>query len=211
MSRRYESIDDIRLSRRDRTLVERAAYAAAHLKLCSDRLGGALARVEEAAHGHPKAAATDTVRSIGSVLDEYGIPMPSVADPVGEAGIREDRAAEARRQIDGLVNRLWADVGALEAALVHWTGRAPTSIERREAERDNTPICESCARIDGRVAGQPFVNEVRVTVVVANGKGEERRWKVCRWCQDFVRDFGRVPSKNELADYRDGKRRKTIA
>jgi hypothetical protein len=196
--------------RKDRTIITNTGHAAGLLTAITAQLPDALARIHHAYNGHPGATRTDTTRTQGhtTTLDEHGTPMPAISDPTGENAIRPDPAHAAHVRIEQLARRIYTDTLALQDELVPWQGRAPLSLELRETESVNTPGCESCAKIDGHHEGTPWWNQPRTTIRLGL-LGKPIR--VCAWCETQYRKDGRLPTKQELEDHRDGKRRKRPA
>lgn len=141
----------------------------------------------------------------GSVLDDDGIPMPSIADPTGEAALRPDKARDAETAI---TKHLTAAKRALDQALAEaqrWTLRDATTWDAAHAT-DGDDGCESCARVRGPRTHR-WWNPVYRTTTMAGGS----RVGLCYWCYEWVRRHGALPPKDILEAHRDGKRIKQTA
>lgn len=162
-----------------------------------------LQRMRDGQQGHPAAARYDgdpsapQVQVMGQGDDGW---RPMISDPTGEAAIRRDRAAQARRELDKAVTRLHQAIEREAfkiAGILNGYGppRAASIADRAALQRANIkpdPGCTSCARLE-------------------SSKGV-KRWEPvfrndrCRWCSDWVRTVGRLPTKKELQAHHDGKR-----
>jgi hypothetical protein len=139
-----------------------------------------------------------------SVLDDQGIPMPNVADPTGEAAMRQDRARDDERTIHRDIE---AAKRALHRALINarrYRLRTANPHEQDDAS-DGDDGCQSCARITGP-SGLPWWNPIHRYTVLANGV----RVAVCDWCYNQprvgVRHTGELPPKDAVESHRDGRR-----
>lgn len=141
----------------------------------------------------------------GSVLDEEGIPMPSVSDPTGEAALRPDKARDAETLIVKQLNHAKRALDQAIAEATRWTLRDATTFDADQSSAGEDG-CESCARIRGPRTHK-WWNPVYRTTLLANGA----RLGLCRWCFDWSRRTGELPPKDTLEAHRDGKRIKQTA
>ncbi len=156
----------------------------------------------------------------GPTLDELGHPMPRISDPTGEAAIRPDIAsadraviAEATRELVKAV-RAFADdptphtahtvetvAGLLLSFAERWAPRHAHDGDR--ARGDDVPLCESCARLTdhrNRPLAEPAErNKGRYQRRTITGTP---RW-LCAPCGNFAKANERMPTKDELARFRD--------
>lgn len=162
--------------------------------------------MRDAMAGQPGAQSFEQSRTTGhtTVVDELGIPMPSISDPTGEAAILRatgrDRAAFEHSEFSRRLIRIMRDVEWLYQCETRWHVRSATEKERRETASRNEPGCESCATIDV-VPGVKRWEPIRCTIMVG-----ERKVAVCRWCQDVYARKDRLPTRDELLAHHAGKR-----
>lgn len=149
-----------------------------------------LSRMKESYNGWP--ASTGYDRGSARVTDDQGDPLPLHSDPTGETAIREDRARDDRLSIDRDVNALERSVRHLLDTASRHILRDANLIERQATTGKDDPGCSSCARIPGPRTKQWW--------------NPRFRGDLCRWCLDYQRAMGRLPTTQELIDYRDGKR-----
>ena len=177
-----------------------------------------LADMTDALNAHPQSAALDRVGGRGKVTFceihgrercpcGAGTPFANLADPAGDAGVAAamgfDRAAAARREVKRLVESTAANAEALVRLAAEWTPRPPTDRERAEtlaALNDRDISCWSCARTKD-ATGRNRWEPARCAVEVADGVRRE----LCRWCQDWFRVAGRLPTLAELDLHHAGK------
>jgi hypothetical protein len=95
-----------------------------------------------------------------SVLDDEGVPMPPLADPVGEQAVAGTAPHGDLRQ---LVANLRGATNLLQSSLGIVHRHTPPATARPE---DTDPGCRSCARLGTWVPRQ--------------------RGDLCRWCDDFA-------------------------
>ena len=116
------------------------------------------------------------------------------ADLVGDAAIRPDRARSDRDSLERALVSIGRQAEDVVNLLARYTPRLASDRERAEtvAANERTDGCASCARLE-----------------VAKGV---RRWEpaargeLCRWCNDWRRQTGAVPSKDELEAHHRGVR-----
>lgn len=141
-----------------------------------------------------------------TVLDDQGVPMPRLSDPTGEWGTEPDQARDDQRSIDHRLHSLERETMRLVDDFTRHALRPPNVIE--QCKGDDEPGCESCARLPG-ARGGPRWEPVRQTAKVAEGKLVVT-YKLCRWCADFVRSEGVLPTKGQLDAHHTGRKvRKT--
>ena len=123
-----------------------------------------------------------------------GVPVARIKDPTGEAAMAPDRAAAHRREVERLISTLHRDASRLEQLVGLYSARPASEAERRAtlADNDREAGCRSCVRTE-----------------VAKGV---TRWEpvfrddLCRWCYDWRRGTGVVPSVDELRRHHRGER-----
>lgn len=185
-------------------------------------LPGILAAIHaDASTPHVRAQSYDGVRVSGtrSAVIDFGdgdelVIFPT--DPTGEAVVTAvETEEEALRDLLTLVRAVQGPVASLLARAQRWqlieheltTSREVLRGERAEQAREvarvdraNEPCCRSCAREDRR---EPVVKR---RVVDGDTVG------LCRWCYDFTRSTGRLPTREELAEHHaGGKVRRRVA
>lgn len=154
-----------------------------------------LARMKESYNGWPRSTGFDG-NGGRSATDNEGELLPGHADPTGDAASRIDHAhldhlslgkdaAHIRRTIDHLL--VTAGKYRLRTA----------NVIEQDSTKNPDPGCTSCHRIPGPRT-RHWWNPIA-------------RGDLCRFCNDFQRTTGRLPTIQELTDYRDGKRVRRIA
>lgn len=186
-------------------------------------------RIHTAMAGHPTAARWDTTRTAGTPWcwthqrdlalchrDGHNCLADDIVgtnDPAGDLAARQtaDRAADDLHHLDRLTRRLHDDAHALADILERWPAPRPATAHERTLAADNTPGCESCARVK-RSDGQPMWGEP-----IRNGSGNPWRTDlhgtlpkpmlICQACRSHVIGYGQLPPKRELANLAAGKKR----
>lgn len=181
----------------------------------------ALDRMHDARAGYPKAASYDSdggspelwcftherpvtrCHDNGALCD--GEPPIDRSDPAGNAGVQAamfgDQAAQAIREVDDLLRRLEIAAKGLEFVVARYTPRQAFSAELRQVERENDPGCTSCARGAGPNGGPIWSPSIGHTDV----KGTlPHPMALCRWCRDFVRSKGKLPTPQQVTDHERG-------
>jgi hypothetical protein len=177
-----------------------------------------LADMTEAMNGHPKSGALDRVGSPAKTTFceihsrercpcGQGTPFANLSDPAGDAAVARamggDRAATARRELEQRVESIARQAEEIVRTLAAWTPRAPTDSERAETLsvlNDRDVSCWSCARVKDS-AGRPRWEPARCAIEVTPGVRRE----LCRWCQDWFRQTGQLPTMDELRQHHYGK------
>ena len=188
--------------------------ARLYLDEIDDGIGLARRRMTDALPG-ARTSAWDS-SGHGTILDDEGVPMPSVSDPTGEAAIRPDPAtsdryrlvgalAEARHHARHLAGRTAPDeLVAAHRTLDHIRNAAvivgryartvPTVIDRDATT--TPPGCVSCAR-DG-----DHWSPIERTVTLLDGS----RVPMCDWCRKRSAHTGTMPTRAEVAAHHQGRR-----
>lgn len=153
-----------------------------------------LARNRESWNGWPSSSGFD--RSPRRATDTDGELVPNYSNPTAEAGERTDRAHADRLLMErGVRSSLNLLRTAADAAGRH-TLRSPNIIERQSTKEPEAG-CTSCARLTGRHGGarwEPIY-----------------RGDTCRFCWEYKRATGNLPSKEDLQAHHDGKKIKRPA
>lgn len=193
--------------------------AAARLEGCAQIAPGALDRMADAL-GWPVGSRPLDSDGGGPTLDENGHPMPTISDPTGEAAIRPDlvthdrtvlvaTVAELVRAVDTFTadptrhtaHLVLAAADLLLSSLERWAPRHAHDGDRTRG--DDVPLCESCARLTdhrGRALAEPAErNKGRYQRRTVAGTP---RW-LCAPCGNFAKANERMPTKDELARFRD--------
>lgn len=148
-----------------------------------------LSRIKDSYNGWPPSSGFD--RTAPRSTDRDGEPLPGHADPTGEAGTRVDRAAQDRIGLEKDIVGVARLVRHIEDRATRYTVREANIIEQQATAAEDEG-CSSCRRIPGPRTTHWWNPTVR---------GE-----LCRWCDDYKRATGRLPTKDELGDHRDGKK-----
>ena len=158
-----------------------------------------VAAIEETKLGHPRAGSSASEGSgHTSVTDDRGDPMPSVSDPVGEAGIRTCPGRAELASLDRHLQAIYAGARAVEAIRSRYLDVVVPS-EGLEGEEG----CEIVARVR-RYDGQPHWEEVyRESTVSGNLR---REYRLGRWAYEFVRRSGRIPTLGEISAHVEGRK-----
>jgi hypothetical protein len=169
-----------------------------------------LADMTEAQNGWPASAGWDTTRRggahwcwdherdvfechrLGASCD--GEVVASPGDRTGEAALRKDRAAAHRREVERLIAAVLRDGRRLEQLVGLYSPRPASEAERRAtlADNDREAGCRSCVRVEvskGIARWEPVFRD-----------------DLCRWCYDWRRETGAVPSPAELDRHHRGER-----
>ena len=162
----------------------------------------------------------------GTVLDENGVPMPTIADPTGEQAIRANHDLEAARTAFALhAHRCEHLALALRfrtrpdltetANQLQWSARqlwicaseAPRALtDAQRAALPGPPGCESCARVTDSI-GRP--THAPVEPRGADDPRPVRRnvgghlYHLCRWCAAYGRENGELPTRDLVARHHD--------
>ena len=180
--------------------------AAAYADETAERLARALARMVDALPG-PITTSWDTSGGGGPILDEKGVPMPTISDPTGETAVRSDPVVSDRMRLMGAVACARMDATAIVVGAGDPVVRARSCLARiRDAwviatryardtpttvDRDATtpaPGCESCARDGGHWS--PVARNVKLL--------DGGRMPMCDWCRDRYGRWGSLPTLAEL-------------
>lgn len=205
---------------RERTrLAEDLAELATRLAVAITTRDGhghtAVDRIKDGLAGQPGAQRLQSDRTTGftTVLDDDGMPIPAVSDPTGETVVnyltsrtKGDPAGQDLARLDKAIRSAHDLIAKAVDILATYTPRPANAHDRRQLEKTNTkpdPVCESCIRTEsakGVTRGMP----VHRTGTV-NGNLDQPT-ALCRWCYDYVRTTGKLPTEAVLADYYAGKR-----
>lgn len=198
MSRESQTIKDL----------DRAVEDATRLVLALPN-AFAVARAESSTF-HLSAQAYDGPRVSGfsTKLDDDGHPVPVRPDPVGahvaDGVSRYDERAQQIITASRSVCTAVAHLERLVSPLLSDHHRATTpraqleeeakaaALDEARLERENDHHCRSCLRIEVR------------TPVAKRRAVEGDVWGLCRWCYDFHRDVGNLPSREELTEHHAG-------
>lgn len=161
---------------------------------------------------HLKAQSFDGVRVSGftTELDDDGHPIPVRSDPVGRAvadGLDaqdivllkiESRVREVAKAVEALVSEMepHQSAGHRMTAPRSQLAReaAEAALEQARVDRENEPCCRSCARLD---RSEPITYRRAIDGDVMG---------LCRWCYDYHRSEGGLPTRDELVDHHAGRR-----
>lgn len=158
-----------------------------------------LSLMKEAQTGQPGARSYDSpmVGGHSTVLDEFGVPMPAISDPTGEAGIGADEARVDEADTLSDVRQLKTIGDRMVWRFARYQARAATEKQRRETEKANDPGCELCARM-GQFSPP--------RVLSSDAKGNlDRPHRLCTWHYEFVLATGRKPTDDEERAHIAGK------
>lgn len=150
-----------------------------------------LDRMKESYNGWPRSSGFDGSGS-RSATDAEGQPLPGHADPTGDAAGRIDHAHLDHQSLGKDATNLRRTVDHFRITTDRYKLRDPNVIDQQATSKTEDDGCSSCRRIRGPRTAHWWNPVFRGTL--------------CRWCLDFQRMTGRLPTPQELADYRDGKR-----
>lgn len=156
------------------------AEAIELLDRCEPVLGDRLQDITGAMNGYPAGG------------EGGGGQSPS--DRTGNAAIRPDRARTDRNRLESILESIASQSSELVYLLARYTPRPASDKERAQTLADNerSDSCASCRRLE-----------------VAKGVA---RWEpvfrgdLCRWCYDWRRETGDVPSVPTLQAHHRGVR-----
>lgn len=198
------------MSRQSR-MVDTLTQATELLTRADNALAGVLAVIAaEHTAVHLQAQSFDGVRVSGftTEVDDDGHPIPVRSDPVGRAVadgldsqdsallVIETRVREVARAVEALVVALQPHqatghrMTAPRSELAREAAEA--ALEQARVDRENAPCCRSCSRIDVE------------SVVHKRREVEGDVMGLCRWCYDFVRSTGALPTREQLSDHHAG-------
>lgn len=155
-----------------------------------------LQRMRESYNGWPSSSGFDA-RTSPSATDADGELKPGHADPTGDAGIRQDRARDDRTSMDPDARGIHRFVHSLKDKIDRHTLRSANVIERDTTSKKADAGCTSCSRLKGHHGGprwEPIY-----------------RGDTCRFCYEYRRATGNLPSKDDLQAHHDGKKIKRPA
>lgn len=127
------------------------------------------------------------------------------SDPTGEAATKRDRAADDREYVAEVAARIYRDCRTLEGILNRYASRSATPTERQETlsvmeRRERAEDCWSCARTTD-ASGNPRFSAGERRVVI---DGDKRT--LCRWCLDWLRAKGQLPTLKQVDEHGRGLR-----
>lgn len=182
-----------------------------------DRIGTVLvqrlAAMSDAMNGWPRSAwaGEGGGRANVSFCEEHeqercgcggGTTYAANSDRTGETALLKDRAANHRRELERALSSIQRQARAAFDIVQQYGSRPPTPAERAETlvkMNDRDISCWSCARTKN-AQGMPRWEPARCAVEV-----DGHRRELCRWCQDWVRETGRLPLPAELERHHSGK------
>lgn len=132
-----------------------------------------------------------------------GVPVVVSGDPTGEAAVGFDPVESDRAELDHAVREIRRLAEIVVGTMARYTPRQATDKERRETLRANEreQTCESCARAEVS-RGVHRAEPARCRVVLPDGTAGE----LCRWCADFLRSQGALPSRSQLDAHHRGQK-----
>lgn len=127
-----------------------------------------------------------------------GIPVPTRSDPTGAAATAHDPELDhARALVEDYalqLELLEATVRRFRAAFLRLSG---TRVDSRGLEVENAPLCTSCYRNNGH-------RTPATTRTDAGGQLAEKL-QLCRWCADFAREHGTLPTLDQVRAHHQGR------
>lgn len=141
-----------------------------------------------------------------------GRSYESPARPAGSTGIApglsHDAALRDETDLDAGLEIIAKTLARLWAVITNYPpAHLATAAERRSLGLGDGPWCSSCARVEGPDGGprrEPTRGDLANPTDV-EGRLAEPAW-LCRWCYGAVRDWGRVPTLDEVARHARGSR-----
>lgn len=149
-----------------------------------------LDRMKESYNGWPRSSGFDG-NGGRSATDSEGELLPGHADPTGDAASRIDHAHLDHQSLAKDTAHLRRTLDHLLVTAGKYRLRTANVIEQDSTKNPDLG-CSSCHRIPGPRTTHWWNPIFRGTL--------------CRWCLDHQRITGRLPTTQELADYRDGRR-----
>lgn len=139
----------------------------------------------------------------GHQLTCEGVPLPKVVDPVGDDAVATRVYADAR-EATRRSKRMEADAAWFIGMCNRYQDADPTPAVVKELADKNTPKCERHLRFgyerDARSQSGSRVKRKDGTFVFTEAH------KLCEFCEDFARDFGRLATQHEIEANVGGKR-----
>lgn len=201
------------MSRSKKELLRVHAEAAADLDRIGDVLEPRINAMKDAMNGWPKSTRldADSGPSTTTFCEQHekercpcgaGTTYASRSDRTGETAMLPDQAADHLRRLDSVLSSVQRLTREAVYLLDQYAVRPATETERRQTLSDNERdvSCWSCARIEV-AKGVPRWEPAWRPVDLA---GERRQ--VCRWCFDWLRKVGELPTVHELSTHHRGVR-----
>lgn len=165
-----------------------------------------LLAMRDAMGGQPGAQRFDSTPTTGhtTVVDDEGTPMPAISDPTGEAAVRratgKDRAAADHREVSKLIRDGLRISGRITDIFARYGTRPAGHVELKATEQGNARPdgCEHCAT-------QGRWSPLHVERTTAKGN-LPTPMRLCRWCYDWTRTHGVLPTDKELRAHHEGRK-----
>ena len=124
-------------------------------------------------------------------------PKNSVSDPVGNMAGQPDPASDALKRINAALRQLVTNAEILYAEVAAAQPRHPNSKDIAATKYANDPLCEWCTRWSNG-NGDLVLSRTDLGGALSEVTG------LCRWCADFGRAQGRLPSESECTRHHRG-------
>lgn len=154
-----------------------------------------LQRNRESFNGWPRSSGFD--RSPRRATDEDGEPLPDYSDSTADGAGQVDHAHQSRMAMEGGISASHQWTRAVMSEAERFMLRKPNVVQQQETDKKAEAGCTSCARLKGRHGGPRWEPVYRTLL--------------CRWCWEWRRATGSMPSKEDLQAHHDGKKIKRPA
>lgn len=165
-------------------------------------------RIADALIGHPKSPNLDPGTSGRAPIEDLSDELRGglgYSDPTGtfamQAATFGDRARDDQRANDKDMLSVLRLLRGIKERSEKYQPRDANVVERELTEANRPPGCESCERLPGAHGGKRYE-----AVSVEKAKVGDRTMRLCRWCADFLRSTGDVPTRAQVDAHHTGKR-----
>jgi len=161
-------------------------HAIETIDLARTLLPQALDRARDARRGYPRSSLGGGGRSAGAH-----------SDTTAAAATEPDPGGDAIRELDAIARRIEAVAREMHAWVTRWAPRPPSTRALRETEAANVVECASC-RAHGFHAPMSVHSDASGTLA--------HPMALCRWCADFARSQGVLPTQAQAIRHHKGLR-----
>lgn len=178
----------------------KVTVAAEDLAAAAPLIDTARARIRDQRRGMPGSGLGSTGPSSG----DHSSPVEAALGltGTGPAVLNGDPAEHRLAELDRLIKAVAADARRILQIVQGNTPHAPSDRDRAAVRQDNDPLCEHCTR--HRPTGK--VEPVHRTGDV-NGVLAPLSMGLCLWCYRYVREVGKLPSKQDIDRHNKGLKR----
>lgn len=166
-----------------------AAIGIAAQRIAGHQANGTFTRITDSMHGWPSAPTGPSSRG-------------TIPDPVGNAALRHDHAADDLHAIDAKLRAATALLLDVLALAERYAARPAHDGDRIHSNNPD-PGCTSCSRLPGHAGMPRWEPPYRASTTLADGTNPG---PLCQYCYRTVRNTGTLPALNELTKHHDNPR-----